>query len=197
MTADVTDAAAAKAALRASLRERRRGFVEATGLAGDLLVANLFVADAVRPLLAGAGVVAGYVSDGLEVDPLPILLQAIDQGLATALPRVTARDRPITFHHWLPGDRLVRGPLGLHQPAEEAEELAPDLILAPLVGYDAALNRLGQGGGFYDRAFAALPAARRIGLAWTCQQVDAIPAEPWDVRLHAIATERGLVPSSS
>lgn len=193
MTTDVADAAATKAAMRASLRERRRGFVEATGRAGDLLVANLFVADAVRPLLAGAKVVAGYISDGLEVDPLPILLQAIDLGLATVLPRVTARDRPMTFHHWLPGDPLVRGPLGIHQPAPDAEELAPDLILAPLVGFDARRNRLGQGGAFYDRAFAGLPQARRVGLAWSCQQVDAIPAEPWDVPLHAIATERGLV----
>ena len=196
MTADGADATAAKAALRTNLRKRRRDFVEATGRAGDLLVANLFVADAVRPLLAGARVVACYVSDGFEVDPLPILLQAIDLKLATVLPRVTTRDRPITFHHWLPGEPLVRGPVGLHQPAEDAHELAPDLILAPLVGFDAALNRLGQGGAFYDRAFAALPDARRIGLAWSCQQVDAIPAEQWDVPLHAVATERGLVAAS-
>lgn len=195
MTANLADAAATKAALRASLRERRRGFVEATGRAGDLLVANLFVADAVRPLLARAKVVAGYVSDGLEVDPLPVMLQAIDLGLATVLPRVAGRDQPMTFHHWLPGDPLVRGPLGLHQPVAEAAELAPDLILAPLVGFDAAFNRLGQGGAFYDRAFAALPEARRIGLAWSCQQVDAIPAEAWDVPLHDIATERGLIGS--
>ena len=190
---DATADASAKAALRSKLRTRRQSFVEETGRAGDLLVATLFVAEAVRPLLADARIVAGYVANGFEVDPLPLLLQAIDRGLATVLPRVTARDAPMTFHHWVPGDPLVRGPLGVMQPVAEAEEMTPDLILAPLVGFDARLNRIGQGAGFYDRAFVTLPDARRIGLAWSVQQAPTIPADPWDVPLHAVATERGLV----
>jgi 5-formyltetrahydrofolate cyclo-ligase len=52
------------------------------------------------------------------------------------------------------------------------------------------MRRLGQGAGFYDRAFARLPAARRIGLAWSAQEADALPADPWDVPLHAVATEK-------
>lgn len=156
----------------------------------SLFVASLFVADRVKPHLAGAQTVAAYVSDGEEVDPLPILFQALDRGLAIALPRVTSRDQPMTFHHWIPGDELVGGPLGLRQPRPDAPIATPDLILAPLVGFDRTLNRLGQGAGFYDRAFAELPNARRIGLAWSVQETEALPADAWDVPLHAIATER-------
>ena len=82
------------------------------------------------------------------------------------------------------------GAFGLLQPRSDAEEVSPDLILAPLVGFDRALRRIGQGAGFYDRAFARLPDARRIGLAWSVQEVDALPTDPWDVPLHAVATER-------
>ena len=184
--------ATTKAELRATLRARRTRFVDEASRAGDLLLNTLFVAEAVQPLLAEAKVVAGYVGYGGEVDPLPLLLQAIDRGIATVLPRVIARDAPMTFHHWLPGDPLERGPLGVHQPVGGAA-LAPDLILAPLLGFDGALNRIGQGAGFYDRAFATLPDAVRVGLAWSVQQVPSIPADAWDVPLHAVATERGLV----
>ena len=52
------------------------------------------------------------------------------------------------------------------------------------------MRRLGQGAGFYDRAFARLPAALRIGLAWSVQEVDILPADPWDAPLHAVVTEK-------
>lgn len=182
-----------KTRLRQDLRARRRAFVEEANRAGDLLVATLFAAEAALPLLYEAKVAAFYVAAGFEIDPLPLLLQAVDRGIPTVLPRVTARDAAMTFHHWLPGDPLERSVLGVEQPTQAAEALAPDIIFTPLVGFDRRLNRIGQGAGFYDRAFAALPDARRIGLAWSVQEADDIPADPWDVPLHAVATERGLI----
>ena len=74
--------------------------------------------------------------------------------------------------------------------AATVEATAPDVILLPLIGFDRALNRLGQGAGYYDRACAALPDARRIGLAWNVQEWPALPADPWDVPLDAVATQR-------
>ena len=69
------------------------------------------------------------------------------------------------------------------------------MILTPLLAFDAALNRLGQGAGHYDRAFAANAGAWRIGVAWSVQRVETLPADPWDVPLHNIITEQGWWPS--
>lgn len=142
------------------------------------------------PHIAGATVVAAYVSTGGEIDPLELLLHAAGMGLRTALPRVESRDAPMTFRYWTPGEELIPGPLHLTQPTEDAVICVPDLILAPLLGFDRRMGRIGQGAGFYDRAFAAYPNAVRIGLAWSVQEVDEIPLDPWDVPLHGIATER-------
>ena len=85
---------------------------------------------------------------------------------------------------------LSDGPFGLRQPAAHHPPLAPHVVLTPLVGFDRRGNRLGQGAGHYDRAFAAFPAARRIGIALDVQETDQLRPDPWDVPLHAIATNR-------
>jgi 5-formyltetrahydrofolate cyclo-ligase len=176
--------------LRKALRARRAALAADPAWRADLLVYTLFVADHVTRRLGEARIVSGYVSDGEEVDSTPILFAAIDRGLTVALPHVAARDAPMRFLIWEPGDVLLPGAFGLLQPRSDAPEVSPDLILAPLVGFDRHLARLGQGAGFYDRIFARLPDARRIGLAWSVQEVDAVPVDPWDVPLHAVATER-------
>jgi 5-formyltetrahydrofolate cyclo-ligase len=176
-----------KSELRQALRERRRRFVAETP-DRDILERNL----AARILLhlGDAMIVAAYLPNGSEIDPLPALRSIAARGLVTALPHVTDSIAGMRFLRWLPGDLLVAGPYGLLQPAADAPEVEPDLILAPLVGFDRAMRRLGQGAAFYDRAFARLPRARRIGLAWSVQEADALPADPWDVPLHAVATEQ-------
>ena len=102
------------------------------------------------------------------------------------------RASPIRFLQWEPGDPLVAGPFGLSQP-DGREEVAPDTILTPLIGFDARLNRLGQGAAHYDRAFARYPDAWRVGVAWSVQQVPAVPTDIWDVPLHAVITEEGML----
>jgi 5-formyltetrahydrofolate cyclo-ligase len=184
---DMTD----KAELRRTLRARRARFVADEAVVAQLLVHTLMLSEHAAPHLAGAQIVAGYVSDGEEVDPLPLLFRALDRGCRVALPRIAGRDDAMTFHLWHPGDDLVPGPRRLLQPRADAPVVDPDLILTPLLGFDAALNRIGQGAGFYDRAFALRPAARRIGLGWSVQAVDALPVDPWDMPLHGVATELG------
>lgn len=179
-----------KPELRTTLRAARARFVADEAVVSQLLVATLMLAEHAAPHLAGASVVSGYVSDGEEVDPLPLLFRALDRGCTVALPRIAGRSEPMTFHRWFPGDDLIPGPLGLLQPRADAEIVDPDLILTPLLGFDAGLNRLGQGAGFYDRAFAARPDARRIGLGWSVQRVDSLPVDDWDVPLHGVATEQ-------
>ena len=81
--------------------------------------------------------------------------------------------------------------LGLSQPSALATELRPDIILTPMLAFDAKLDRLGQGAGYYDGAFARFPDAWRVGVAWSVQRVEDLPVDPWDMPLHAVVTEQG------
>lgn len=137
--------------------------------------------------------VACYFAVGGEADPSAIARAAARRGCVIALPHVTVRAEPMRFLAWETEAALVGGPYGLSQPADTCADLRPDIILTPLVAFDAALNRLGQGAGYYDRAFAAFPDAWRVGVAWSVQQVAALPLETWDVPLHAILTESGWI----
>lgn len=172
-----------KAALRAAARAARAAFAAAPHL--PIAVDPRFEA-----LLRAGAVVASYVPIGGEADPAPLEHAAVALGCRLALPHVVDRATPLRFLAWHPEAMLTDGPFGLRQPADAADALAPDVVLTPLVAFDRGLNRLGQGAGHYDRAFAAYPQARRIGVAWSVQELAAVPADPWDMPLHAIATEK-------
>lgn len=141
-------------------------------------------------LLARGMIVASYAPIGAEADPGALAGAAEAAGCTIALPHVVDRPTPIRFLACPTGATLTPGPFGLLQPPGDAKEVVPDLILTPLVAFDRTLARLGQGAGHYDRAFARFPNARRIGVAFSVQQVDRLPTDPWDVPLHAIITER-------
>jgi 5-formyltetrahydrofolate cyclo-ligase len=172
-----------KARLRHEMRARRDAFVAG----GPPPLRSLPPLDA---LLRPGAIVATYVAIGSEADPMPLLEAARAGGCRTALPHITRRDEPMRFLAWQPGDALHPGPFGLRQPSADAPELVPDIVLTPLLAFDAALNRLGQGAGYYDRAFARLTGVTRIGIAWSVQQADSVPIEAWDMPLHAVLTER-------
>ncbi|MFZ5747681.1 MAG: 5-formyltetrahydrofolate cyclo-ligase [Pseudomonadota bacterium] len=182
MTAGTPD----KKVLRAQLRAARDGFAaqSETGIvAPPAFVARL------KPGL----VVASYCPMGSEADPAPLAAAAIEHGCRIALPHVVDRATPIRFLEWEIGAPLVDGPFGLRQPHGDSRERAPDIILTPLIGFDRRLNRLGQGAGHYDRAFARHEAAWRVGVAWAVQEIPAVPTDIWDVPLHAVITEEGMI----
>lgn len=134
-------------------------------------------------------VVSSYVPIGSEADPSAIAFAAREHGCIIVLPHVTSRESPVRFFEWQPDQPLIDGPLGLRQPSTDAPELDPDIVLTPLLAFDAALNRLGQGAGHYDRVFERLPDAWRIGIAWSVQQVAALATDPWDMPLNGLVTE--------
>ena len=140
-------------------------------------------------LLHPALIVASYAPMGGEADPGPFAQAALDAGARLALPHVVDRATPLRFLAW-DGQAHEPGPFGLRNPPGGAPEVRPDLILTPLVGFDRSGNRIGQGAGHYDRAFAAFPRAIRIGIAWSVQELPPLLPDPWDVPLHAIATEQ-------
>jgi 5-formyltetrahydrofolate cyclo-ligase len=134
-------------------------------------------------------IVSSYMPIGSEADPSAIAFAAAERGATIVLPHVTSRESQVRFHVWNPGEPLIEGPLGLQQPSTDGAEAEPDIILTPLLAFDAALNRLGQGAGHYDRVFERLPEAWRIGIAWSVQRVEALITDPWDVPLHGVVTE--------
>jgi 5-formyltetrahydrofolate cyclo-ligase len=111
---------------------------------------------------------------------------------------VIAPGRRMRFAPLRRNGKLRRDALGLPRPARGRPLRSlrgMDLVVLPLVGFDARGQRLGGGGGYYDRALAGLSPARRpwlVGYAYAAQEIAAVPAEPWDVKLDAAVTERGL-----
>lgn len=136
-------------------------------------------------------VLAGYWPMRDEADPRAAM--AAHDG-PVVLPVVTGTARPLVFRLWR-GEVLERGPFGTSHPPESAPEVRPDILIVPLAGFDARGNRLGYGGGFYDRSLEALRRAGPVlalGLAFEAQRLPTIPTEPTDQPLDLIVTERGL-----
>ena len=114
----------------------------------------------------------------------------LDQGHRIALPWFASRDAGMTFRaHSDPYDAsdLVAGPFG-PQPSPDADELVPEVLFVPLVGFTPDGHRLGQGGGHYDRWLAAHPASLPVGMAWDMQEIPSLVAEPHDIPLRAVVT---------
>jgi 5-formyltetrahydrofolate cyclo-ligase len=173
------------------MRRARRAHVEQLDDAGRERAA----AAAAARLLAGLPVratIALYHASGMEQDAGLLCDRLHAVGHALALPRLTGGSA-MTFAAWSPGAPLEAGPHDVLQPPGDATPVEPEIIVAPLLAFDRRGGRLGQGGGHYDRAFAALPRARRIGLAWSVQEVPVVPCDPWDVPLHAVATEAAWI----
>ncbi len=178
-----------KSELRRTLRRKRDAFVEQID-AGQRALCFSCPPSALASLFEGCPLVAGYLPIGSEADPRRLMHAAAQAGCALALPYVLSKAQPMQFLPYIDGDELAEGPFGLKQPCKVTAAIAPDLVLVPLVGFDRQGNRLGQGAGHYDRALSLLPNAIRIGVAWSAQEVTALPADPWDEPLHAICTEK-------
>jgi 5-formyltetrahydrofolate cyclo-ligase len=181
----MNDLDAAKRAAREVAFARRRG--QDAEAAGRALSAHL-LRDCSPPLDA---VVSGFWPLGEEIDIRPLLRALHQRGNRVALPVTPKRGEALTFREWRPGDVLIPERFGTMRPTGEV--LVPDMLLIPLLAFDAAGGRLGYGAGFYDRTLAALPNRFRLGCAFAAQQVDAVPVGPYDIRLDAVATENGII----
>jgi 5-formyltetrahydrofolate cyclo-ligase len=136
-------------------------------------------------------VVSGFWPLGAEIDIRALLLALHELGHQIALPVTPRRGEALTFRGWQPGDVLIPERFGTMRPVGPV--MVPDMLLIPLLAFDAAGGRLGYGGGFYDRTLAELPGRFRLGCAFAAQQVDAVPVGPYDIRLDAVATENGII----
>lgn len=180
-----------KQKLREKLRFRRKHF--AANLGGMARLAAFRVLPApISELLADHGVIGAYAAWGDEPDILPMFDDIAATG-TLALPHHATRTDMMDFRRWRTGEPLQKGPWGIQQPLNEASVAAPGLIFCPLVGFDRQGSRIGQGGGHYDRYFAAHPDALRIGVGWSVQEIDAAPRESTDMTLDAVLTEQEFI----
>ena len=178
-----------KSELRAEGLRLRRAF--ARSLIPELRVElEDALAQRVLPHLIAARVVAAYHPLRDEISPYPILA-GLGEGQHGALPWFAHRDARMI---WREAPASEPSPWGVLQPPPEAEALAPDIVLVPLVLADRKGTRIGHGKGHYDRALSHLRESNpvfTIGLGWESQIVEGpIPADPWDMKLDAIATPK-------
>jgi 5-formyltetrahydrofolate cyclo-ligase len=127
-----------------------------------------------------------------EINPLPAMQAFVGP---VSIPVIVAADTPLKFALWTASTTLVDGPFGASIP-ETCTYVEPTVLIVPLVGFDRAGNRLGYGGGFYDRSLEQLRAKRptvAIGFAYSAQELDDLPIEPTDQPLDMIVTERGVL----
>jgi 5-formyltetrahydrofolate cyclo-ligase len=179
-----------KKSLRTQLRAARKKFAAELPREVSALVFNRPPARLLEMVPEGA-TIGLYRADPGEAPAGGYIRYFHELGHSIALPRITTLAAPMTFRlHSDPyGESdLEEGPLGLRQPRSDAEEVVPDVLIMPLVGFTSTGERLGQGGGFYDRYLAENQDVIAIGMAWDIQEVPELPLESHDMPLSAIVT---------
>src|SRR5262249_53970840 len=141
--------------------------------------------------LSTGTIVGGYHALPEEADPALLLKALVELGCHIAFPRMVGKDLALDFHLVPDGEVLKPGAFGIHEPEAHWPSVMPQLLLVPLLAFDAKGHRLGYGGGFYDRTIQAfgVPA---IGIAYAGQEVASLPAEPHDMALDGVLTEMGF-----
>ena len=183
-----------KVELRDTVRAQRRGLPAHRQIEAGAAVAAL-LAPWITELAPGT--VSASVATHGELDPGPTVRLLRAAGWAVAFPRIEGAD--MSFHLASEAE-LEPSRLGLMEPLSGAPEVAPaalDLVLVPLVAFDAARNRIGRGRAYYDRTFAFLADSPRprhpwlVGLAHDLQLVDELVPAPHDIVLDAVVTPSG------
>jgi 5-formyltetrahydrofolate cyclo-ligase len=184
-----------KKALRSELRQRRARLPPNQRRVAAHALIKHFNLYAKRTHISDA---AFYWPVGPEIDPRPLMRTLHARGCRCHLPVLVHHYDRLAFHRWRPGIRLWPNRFGIPEP-RQGKAIRPDqinIIFMPLVGFGPSGERLGMGGGYYDRTLARLrrrPRGHRprmIGLAHQCQFDDRIQADPWDVPLDAVLTDQ-------
>jgi 5-formyltetrahydrofolate cyclo-ligase len=190
--------------LRQALRETRRNIPTRCQRNHARRVTRILRRD--MPFQRARRIAAYWPADG-ELDPRPLIQEALGRGKAIYLPvlRRGLGDRGakrLWFARFLPGERMRPNRFGIPEPLVRGRHIRPprhlDVLLVPLVGFDADGHRIGMGGGYYDRTLAYLRGRRQwrrprlIGIAHDCQRVAWIEPRTWDIPLDVVATERRI-----
>jgi len=183
----------AKKDLRADAMKRRKAAFECHGGEASRKIA----AHGLDFLSPSAGsIVSGFAAINDEINPAPLMTWLQAEGFRLALPVMQGKGKPLLMRAWAPGDAMNPAAWGIAEPLDDKPELDPDILLVPLLAFDARGYRLGYGGGFYDRTLQRLRKLKpvvAVGLAYDELRVDAVPAESYDERLDWVLTPSGPV----
>jgi len=181
-----SDIRAACKTLRAQLNPKTRSQLS------EKITANIIDSD----FFSEAKNIAIFVPMKTEVDTWPLINCAWQQKKRIFAP-ITQKNLNLSFHQFVDESDLSTNKMGLQEPLDgeliPADEL--DLVLVPLVAFDSQYNRIGMGGGYYDRTFSFLKQntnasrPKLVGVAFECQRVERITPNPWDIRLLSVITE--------
>lgn len=194
---EIAELDAAKRALRKTCAERREQLSPAYRMAAAAHIANIGL-DFAKPLKNIS--VSAYSAMGPEIDPAPLVERLAASGFSTCLPVIQPKGSPLKFRAWQPGERLVARTWGIREPADDAPEVDPDILLVPLLAFDRRGMRLGYGGGYYDRTLERLRALKPItavGLAYREQEISVVPSGPHDQPLDWVLTDEGPLRTGS
>ena len=149
------------------------------------------------PLAVSAGmIVSGYSPMKSEINPVPMMRRLADAGAGLALPVTLRRGNPLIMRAWAFGDELSSGVWGIREPKADAPEVFPDIMLVPLAAFDREGHRIGYGAGYYDLTIARIRAMKpvtAIGLAFAAQEIERVPATPFDQPLDLVLTESEII----
>lgn len=184
---------AAKEALRKRLAALRRSLSAEARAERAQRACQLLAAE---PSFVSAQLVLAYAPLRFELDPGPLLERAWALGKTVALPRVIEGSGELALHVYCAGDELAESGFAVREPLPTAPCVAPEqvqLVLVPALAFDGSGFRLGYGKGFYDRLLPRLAHAERVGLAFELSLLPEIPAEPHDVPMHRVVTEKRVL----
>ena len=181
-----------KRALRSRIKTWRAGLeADAAARAADAVAAQGL---GFLRLPQKRAVVSGFSSLPDEFRAWPLLRRLHGEGHALAMPVMQGKGLPLVFRAWAPGDAMDKAVWGIAEPKADKPVLEPDIVLVPLLAFDATGWRLGYGGGYYDRTLRGLRARKSIvaiGLAYDESQVDAVPHLDYDERLDWVLRPSG------
>jgi len=184
-----------KKKLRKEYKRGRDAFVGQLDAASRNLVFRI-APSPLRRIIEQSNVIAVYSSIGSEAPTSRLIEYLTEQGKTLAFP-VTLGKQPLIFKALSNIELLASGYQNIPEPPDSCPVVKPDVIITPMIAFDRSMGRLGQGGGHYDRTFEKYPDAVRVGLAWSVQEVDAVPVEAHDMPLHMIVTESEIIQQDS